>query len=148
MISSIRPPPPEIVYLQHEEPERLGFFGAVGVLVAAVIVFAAFGIVSSCYAQKGTRDYYGWGDYGSNRNYQPPQVYVVPVPVQPRYPDPPGVRYYCSMNNGREVCGIVNGPVTRDCVYVNGNPNCRVGGDKQNWDSYDPNAGITYSEGR
>jgi hypothetical protein len=88
MLDSVRPPPPEIVYVHHEEPERLGFLGFVGV-VMLIIVLVIFGsVVSSIFsrarAQSNVQQFYGWGDYGANRNASP-QVIIVPVPIQPRY---------------------------------------------------------------
>jgi hypothetical protein len=82
VINSVLPPPPEIVYLDNDEP-RLGILGGIGMVVALAIGVVVFLSVSSCFAQSNIRQFYGHGDYGSR---PAPQVIIVPVPVpQPRY---------------------------------------------------------------
>lgn len=102
-IESVRPPPPEIVYIQPQEPDRLGFLGFVGVvmLIVGIVIFAS--AFSRVFAQSNVRQFYGQGDYGSNRT----TVIIVPVPVQPRpmpYFDSTARQDCKTIENGMETC--------------------------------------------
>jgi hypothetical protein len=140
VINNVREMPREIIYLNDDRPQELGFLGGVGALVAITFVAVAFCFTVSCFAQSNVKEFYGWGDYGANRN--------IPIPVQPQQPyQPRNYPGYVQQPPGKNGCDYDKESKWTTC-YIGGqiDTQCKEGRcrivDGRPWPA---NPGITFT---